>query len=348
MDLGRYMALCLGHPDHGYYMTRDPFGAKGDFTTAPEVSQIFGEMIGVWLADTWRKMGAPARFILLECGPGRGTLMADALRATGHVAGFHDALELHLLEMSPVLKQIQEETLKAYSPVWHAGLEGVPEDKPLLVIGNEFLDALPVHQLVRRKEEWSERVVDLAQAGGLVLAERAASQDIVALIPPSLLPPEENEVVEASPVLIQFLKGLCFRLKKQKGSALFIDYGYTFSAAGETLQAVSKHRHVSIFDAPGQVDLTAHVNFETLGTTAMAAGVTVHGPVTQNIFLERLGAGIRAAALCHNATESQEKDITESMNRLCGKDQMGALFKALAVCHDPALDLSGFHPVEGL
>ncbi|MCB1530064.1 MAG: SAM-dependent methyltransferase [Rhodospirillales bacterium] len=347
MDLGRYMALCLGHPEYGYYMTRDPFGVKGDFTTAPEISQIFGEMIGVWLADTWEKMGAPANFILLECGPGRGTLMADALRATKNVAGFHAALALHLLEMSPVLRQAQEEALKAHNPVWHAGLESVPEDMPLLVIGNEFLDALPVHQLVRQKDGWAERTVEPAQGGGFALGAREASQEMIALVPPSLLPWQDRDVVEVSPILIRFLKSLCFRLKKQKGSALFIDYGYMSSAAGETLQAVHKHRPVSILDAPGQADITAHVNFETIGTISMAEGVTVHGPVPQGAFLERLGAGIRAAALCNNATESQEKDIAESMNRLCAKNRMGTLFKALAICDDPALDLSGFQAVEG-
>jgi len=161
MDLGEYMSLCLSHPEHGYYMTRDPFGQKGDFTTAPEISQMFGEMIGVWVADTWIKMGSPKKIIILECGPGRGTLMADAMRVTKNVDGFHDAVQLHLLEMSPVLKDIQKDSLKEYGATWHSEPESVPTDSPLIVIGNEFLDALPVRQLVFTETGWQEKVVKI-------------------------------------------------------------------------------------------------------------------------------------------------------------------------------------------
>lgn len=342
MDLGRYMGLCLGHPTHGYYMTRDPLGVQGDFTTAPEISQLFGDVIGGWLADAWVKMGAPDPFYLVECGPGRGTLMADILRVTKTLPAFHAAAKIHLIEMSPILREKQQETLSGYDVTWHDDFGEVPADAPLILIGNEFLDALPIRRFMHLKRGWQEEVVRLDEKGDLTLGLVPADHGMVAMIPPMLLKPAKTECIEISPVLNQYLKSIYEHIGMTTGIALFIDYGYPQTACGKTLQAVKKHHSVSIFDAPGETDLTAHVNFETVGTFAMQQGLTVHGPVPQGDYLRRVGIEARMAVLNKNATDRQIEDLKKSINRLTGYDQMGQLFKVMAIASNPALNLEGF------
>ncbi len=318
IDVGRFMALALGHPEFGYYMTRDPFGRGGDFTTAPEISQMFGEMIGAWVADVWTQMGRPD-FVLLECGPGRGTLMADMMRATKNVPGFHEACSVHLMEISPVLKDKQAGVLADYKPMWHAGLESVPKDKPLIMIANEFLDALPVRQFVRDGGAWHERMVDFKD-GTFVFV------------------PEQGEIMEQSPACVDFIKDVSAHLQKTGGAALFIDYGYT-SGTGESLQAVKNHKYVPVLEDVGNADLTAHVDFAALKEVA---GVKVLGPVEQGAFLRKLGIEARAEMLAQKAAPEQKVQLQNALQRLCDSGQMGSLFKVMGLVHGETIHPAGF------
>lgn len=346
MDLGEYMALCLGHPQYGYYMTRDPFGVSGDFMTAPEVSQMFGEMVGLWLADLWIKSGQPKEFIMLELGPGRGTLMDDILRATKKLPGFHDSMKLHLMEMSPVLRAAQKQKLGAYDPVWIDDFSQLPATIPAFIVANEFFDALPVRQLTFRGGEWRERVVAIGDNDTLVLGEKEADPTLLGHLPEAVIlakgAPEEG-IYEISPVLNHVLKSVDILLKKQGGVAWFCDYGHGHSAAGETLQAVKSHQYTSIFDTPGTCDLTAHVDFENISRKARADGLTVHGPVSQSSFLKELGIEVRAERLKAGANEAQKADLDAGLKRLIDTDQMGSLFKVLALCSDANMEIAGFH-----
>lgn len=346
MDLGEYMGLCLSHPVHGYYMTRDPLGTDGDFTTAPEVSQMFGEMIGAWLADLWIKMGSPAAFILLECGPGRGTLMADALRATKNVPGFHAAAKLHLMEISPVLKEAQKRALAVYDPVWIDDVAQLPARLPVLLVANEFLDALPVRQLRREKGGWLERIVSIGPENTLIAGEVEADPALVEELPAAIRHGGEDGIFETSRVLNQFIRSVDILLKTQGGGALFLDYGHAHTAWGETVQAVRAHKFAGIFDTPGLCDLTAHVDFENIARLAGEDEVAVHGPVTQGAFLKNLGIEVRAARLMAGANPAQADSLRAGLARLIDTEQMGNLFKVIALCNDPSITPAGFH--EGL
>lgn len=344
MPLSRYMELCLSHPVHGYYRARDPLGAAGDFTTAPEISQMFGELIGAWLVAAWQAMGAPRRFILLEAGPGRGTLMSDALRVAQKVSGFMASASVHLLETSPVLRQKQAVSLSAYLPVWHDDLTTVPDDAPILFVGNEFLDALPVDQLKYTKSGWVQVCIGMSDnpAEPFRYTAQNASQNLCDLIPRRVIPYRVGDIVEVSSILNQFLNDLYLRLKKQTGSALLIDYGYRHSDTGDSVQAVHKHQPVSIFFEPGEADLTVHVNFENVQNRALSAGLTAHGITTQGEFLRRMGIEYRAQALKQKASDAQARDIDSALHRLTAPEQMGDLFKVLAVSSDPSMILPGF------
>ena len=342
MDLAEYMGLCLGHPEYGYYMTRDPLGRAGDFITAPEVSQMFGEMIGLWLADCWMKFGRPDPFILLECGPGRGTLMADILRVTKSLDGFHIAMKLHLMEISPVLKTAQKTALAGFEPVWIEKLDELPCDIPLFCIGNEFLDALPVHQLVF-DGQWHENIVGFDHNDTLCLAKKPAELLLLKHLAGQFIHNPKAGIYEVSPVLNHFINQLTNILKKQDGIGLFIDYGHLKSGQGDTLQAIRQHQHVSIFDTPGLCDLTVHVDFERVGQLALMNELTVFGPVPQGRFLKNLGIQVRAGRLS-DINPAQQDDIKSSLHRLIDQKQMGTLFKAIAFGHnkDQILDLAGF------
>jgi NADH dehydrogenase [ubiquinone] 1 alpha subcomplex assembly factor 7 len=328
----RYMSLCLAHPVYGYYMTRDPLGAAGDFTTAPEISQMFGELIGLWAAEVWRRMGEPTLLRLVELGPGRGTLMADALRAARLVPEFLAAARVHLVETSPVLKERQRQRLTGVSPPlsWHGRLDEVPEG-PALVVANEFFDALPVRQFVRTEAGFVERLVGL---DGDHLAFGLAPE------PASGLPPRgrPGDVLEWPATAIETVRSLAARLLGQGGAALVIDYGAAGPGFGDTLQAVRRHAYADPLAEPGEADLTTHVDFATMARTAAAAGVRTHGPVTQGAFLRGLGIEARAAALAGSARTSDPAAVRVALERLVGEgpDAMGTLFKVLALSH-PAL-----------
>ncbi len=348
LPVSRYMALCLGHPVYGYYLTRDPLGAKGDFTTAPEISQIFGELLGLWAAAVWQAMHAPDVVRLVELGPGRGTLMADALRAGRILPGFTSAVDVHLVETSPVLRRKQEEALapSGASVTWHDRLEDVP-DGPAIVLANEFFDALPIAQFVRGANGWHERKVGIGPDGALAfgvdpIASPAAAA-FARLFPPPHVPGAVLEHLESGA-----MEALAARLASGEGAALIIDYGHSRSGFGDTLQALSAHRFVDPLARPGEADLTAHVDFAALARTARAAGARPFGPLTQGVFLERLGLSARADRLKFNAPNTQRVAIDAAHRRLSGtgEGEMGALFKVLCVT-SPAFEAPpGFDPSE--
>ena len=327
ISVARYMALALGHPEHGYYQRGDPLGVAGDFITAPEISQIFGEIIGLWCAVTWKQMGAPDPVRLVELGPGRGTLMADALRAIARAApALATAVELHLVENSPALRKLQERTLGAAGGRWHAAFETVP-DGPLLLVANEFFDALPIVQYQRGEDGWRERLVDIdpaAEAGfRFVLSEDRTS-----------LMTDDGPVggiVETCPQGLALAGALGARLRRHGGAALIVDYGYGEGAAGDSLQAVRRHAPHDVLHDPGEADITAHVDFAALADAARRGGARVFGPVTQRAFLTRLGLAERAARLARTATPAQAREITAGTRRLIDRKEMGTLFKVLAL-----------------
>jgi NADH dehydrogenase [ubiquinone] 1 alpha subcomplex assembly factor 7 len=328
LSVERYMALCLGHPAHGYYMTRDPLGAKGDFITAPEISQMFGELIGLWAAQAWLDMGQPDQLRLIECGPGRGTLMQDALRAAATIPGFLQALRVDLVETSPVLKAEQLRRLSGCGvPVdWHASLQSIPSGIPRIILGNEFLDALPVRQYVRQDGGWHERLVGVdgeALVFGLApYPEKTLTQEA-----------PEGAILEIASEAQRFVTDLAAGLKADGGAALFIDYGHGRTGFGDTLQAIMKHAFVDPLANPGDADLTAHVDFDALSRTAKAAGLSVHGPVEQGPFLRNLGLQVRAEMLMQKAVDDgQRLRIKDEERRLTdnARTGMGKLFKAIA------------------
>ena len=342
ISVATFMGLCLGHPVHGYYATRDPFGRAGDFITAPEISQMFGELIGLWAAAVWQAMGAPAQVALLELGPGRGTLMADALRAARVVPAFAATLDVHLVETSPMLQRRQQEILAASSvPIaWHREFASVPSG-PLIVIANEFFDALPVHQAVKTERGWHERMVGVGPDGRLAFALHPDPIPGFAAVVP-------EPVAKAGAVYEwrsrDVVADIASRVARDGGAALVVDYGHSESALGETLQAVGRHGFADPLAAPGEVDLTAHVDFAALARMAQAAGARVHGPVTQGDFLRRIGIEARAAALRAKATPAQATDVDAALARLTGggRDSMGELFKATAFADPEAGALPGF------
>ncbi|MBP7721937.1 MAG: SAM-dependent methyltransferase [Alphaproteobacteria bacterium] len=329
IDIAEFMGLALGHPAHGYYMKGDPFGARGDFTTAPEISQMFGEMVAAWIMDVWQQMGSPV-FTLMECGPGRGTLMADIMRATKNVPGFHDSAKVHLLEISPALRAMQAAALENYAPEWHVNLETLP-DRPMIVIANEFLDALPVRQLIHTADGWKERVVGIAN-GNFAFDTKEL---------PFNLPVDaaEGAIFEISPVRSQFVTDL---VKKLNGAALIIDYGHSESGIGDTLQALKSHKYISPLEEIGNADLTTHVDFHAVKLAAEAAGAEVSGPVEQGAFLKDLGIAQRAEILTLRATPAQKFDIEKALQRLTDPSQMGSLFKVMGLTNGQNLSLPGF------
>ncbi|HWE73945.1 MAG TPA: SAM-dependent methyltransferase [Stellaceae bacterium] len=332
ISIADYMRDCNAH----YYATRDPFGAAGDFTTAPEISQVFGELIGAWCADYWQRMGSPHPVLLVELGPGRGTLMADALRATKRVPGFHEALTLHLVEQSPVLRKLQLEKLAIYRPQFHNHIVNLPPG-PVLLVANEFIDALPILQFDRRDGAWHQRQIAFDEAAGALTVRT----DPLPSRTDSILPQApDGAVLEER--MSNYAAYIAARLRDRGGAALVIDYGYAPSQSSDTLQAVRQHKKVPIVESPGEVDLTALVDFHQFAITASGNGAAVHGPVTQAQFLIELGITAREAALLKTATPEQQSAIRSGCRRLIEPAEMGTLFKALALTQQGGPAPAGF------
>lgn len=328
ISLERLMALALGHPRHGYYMTRDPFGAAGDFVTAPEVSQMFGELLGLWAAEVWRVMGAPNRVTLMELGPGRGTLMADALRAGAAMPGFRDAVHVVMVETSPVLREAQRRALapSGAKAIWSDTLDDAPGG-PLIALANEFFDALPARHYVRAADGWRERMIGLGGDGALRF-------DLADDVEPTLTAQApEGAILELSPVSLRLAGALAARVAREGGAALIVDYGYASTAIGETLQALRAHEYVDPLRDLGEADLTVHVDFSALARAAQASGAAAYGPITQAELLRNLGIGARADRLARGMDAVGVRRLEADLNRLAGAgaDSMGELFKALAI-----------------
>jgi NADH dehydrogenase [ubiquinone] 1 alpha subcomplex assembly factor 7 len=347
ITVAEYMETALGHPEHGYYMKGDPFGVTGDFITAPEISQVFGELIGLWAAVTWQQIGqqigqqtgSAQKTALVECGPGRGTLMRDLLRAAKSVPAFSASIDIHLVETSPALRERQKTTLVDYAPQWHDSLDTVPEG-PTILIANEFLDALPIRQLVKTEAGWAERRIGLEERG-LTFETGEIVLDADRLIPVGATA-ADGAIFEICPAAQKIADILNRRMSRAPGAALFIDYGHLISSPGDTLQAVQEHRYANVLLAPGDADVTAHVDFGAFGHALRGGGSRTMGPVTQSAFLKSLGIIERTEKLARGATPEAAAIIRSASQRLTAPDQMGDLFKVMVATHADSPTLAGF------
>jgi len=338
ITVGDYMTLCLLHPKHGYYTTRDPLGASGDFTTAPEISQMFGEMLALVLAQSWQDQGRPRRFLLAELGPGRGSLMADVLRVLRQVDDMLEGAEIWLVEASPALKEVQKNRLRGHTVNWAARLEDLPE-APLFLLANEFFDALPIRQFIRAENGWQERMIGLQ---GDSLAFGLAAPLPVA---PALVGPDNarvGQIIETCPPAQTLTGELARRIAAFGGLALITDYG-GWGSDGDTFQAVRDHKKEGPLENPGNADLTAHVDFAAIA--GAATGVAVSGLTPQGVLLERLGITARAQALAAKLSGPALENHIAAHHRLTHPDAMGTLFKAMALTPElsplpPGFDLN--------
>ncbi len=338
------MVDALGHPEWGFYATRDPLGRAGDFITAPEISQVFGELIGAWCASVWAAMGQPDPVDLIELGPGRGTLLADALRAVKQIApAFHAALQVHLVETSRALRRKQADALEnlglVRAPSWHDDLTGVPT-RPAIILANEFFDAMPMKQYVKIGAGWQERRIGLGDDKATL--EFTLKPAFPLRLPLGLADIAEGDVVEVSPTGEALAALIASRVAADGGAALIVDYGHGASAAGDTLQAVRRHEFQGILDHPGETDLSHHVDFGALAIAVENAGARALGPIPQGLFLGRLGIDRRAEALFLGAPPDQFQAILGAVRRLVHPAGMGLLFKAFAIANTDLPPLPGF------
>ncbi len=344
MSVAQFMTISLLDPKEGYYATRDPLGSGGDFITAPEVSQMFGEMIGLWLVQAWSDQGCPKNPRLVELGPGRGTLMADVLRTAKVAPEFLADLEVVLIEASPALQQLQADKLRGLGAdiSWQAQFDDGLDDRPLFLIANEFFDALPLRQYVKTKRGWCERLVTVSQ-GELTFALAPVPAPI-ATIPADRAKAPDGGVYETSPAATALAEAIARIIAAKGGAALMLDYGYAeASGFSETLQAVSGHRFADTLAEPGEDDVSAHVDFAALAQAGRRGGANVSGPVTQGMFLANIGIVERAEQLM-KANPDNSRDLLTTTERLIGNDQMGTLFKVLAFVPPVISDVAGFPP----
>ncbi|MCB1559123.1 MAG: SAM-dependent methyltransferase [Alphaproteobacteria bacterium] len=327
MSVETYWTLCLSHPEHGYYIKQDPLGSAGDFTTSPEISQLFGEMIGIWAAEQWNRLGKPDTLHLIECGPGRGTLMADLLRIAKLIPDFAASLYIHLVETSPKLRNKQKQVLEGWNVIWHDNISTIPTAFPNLIVGNEFLDALPIRQFVFDKDGWFERVIG---ASNDALTFGRGGQVSGTDFPASTKENIQGQIFEYSPAREACFAEMCEKVSAQGGAILMIDYGHTKSALGDTFQAVKSHKFVDVLENAGDADLTSHVDFERLMHKALDYKLAA-SCLNQSEFLMSCGIEQRARQLKEKAMQDQRRDIDLALQRLTADDQMGTLFKVLEV-----------------
>lgn len=339
LRISDYFALCLADPDYGYYQTRDPFGKAGDFVTAPEISQLFGEMIGVCLVQAWHTQGAPDNVRIVEIGPGRGTLMSDALRVIARLAPeLYEAATIHMVETSKRLRSIQKQTLVRIKQriSWHDAFEEIPDGFTLMV-ANELFDAIPIQQFVKTPQGFFERMVGLDESGALAFGLGPGTLD-ASVLPVATDQVPDGQIFEISPARTAVIQSVASKIVRDGGTALVIDYGHLTTGFGDTLQAVFQHEYDPPLLRPGEADLTSHVDFQVLAEAARAAGAYVHRPMTQGDFLVGLGIVERAGALGTGRDSLTQATIQDAVNRLAGEGEgrMGALFKVLAISGKPA------------
>ncbi|PCJ99888.1 MAG: SAM-dependent methyltransferase [Zetaproteobacteria bacterium] len=348
MGLGAFTTMALCYPEFGYYMGADPFGVEGDFITAPEISQMFGEVIGAWVIDVWKQLGQPEKINLIECGPGRATLMSDILRSGKSVGGFIDAVQLHLIESSDTLRERQKDTLKEHNISWHMDLSGVEGDDPCIILGNEFLDALPIEQLKRTEGGWKKRGVIVKDTQPEFKSIWVEVDDALTQFLPSKT--QSEQIYEVAPARIEFITACVNLLNKSTGAALFIDYGYTKSTYGDTLQALKAHKFVDVLKDVGACDITSHVDFDALSRCVSAQGMHVESISPQGRFLIALGIEHRLLVLKNTALKTVAlgdasaliKDMENSVERLIEEKQMGDLFKVMCFHSGNGLKPAGF------
>ena len=344
IPVAAYMAAALSDPEFGYYARRMPLGSDGDFVTAPDISQMFGELIGLWCVDLFEQLGSPGALRLIELGPGRGTLMLDLWRAVSIRPEFQNAARIRLVELNPTLRELQKTALKDVAVEWHETFaDAAKSDRaaPLIVIANEFLDALPVHQLVKTGSGWRERMVGFDPAGQAFFFVAAAEPTpVCADIPPALYDAPPGSIFEIGLEARALMEQIAAELAASRGAALIVDYGHGERTIGDTMQAVRGHRYHDALADPGLADITAHVDFAALIQAAEAKDVRCRGPATQGEFLRRLGIAQRAERLGQSRPDRAE-EISAALHRLIDGDKMGTLFKALAVA-DPSLSPAGF------
>ncbi|MHA6641715.1 class I SAM-dependent methyltransferase [Mesorhizobium sp. A623] len=331
IPVSEYMALCLFDPRDGYYTTREPFGTEGDFITAPEISQMFGELVAVWLYQAWQAAGRPMPVTVAEIGPGRGTLMKDMLRTLSRLdVGFVEAASFAMIETSPRLAKIQQKTLAgaAARPDWYETVESLPET-PLLIVGNELFDAVPIRQFVRTQKGWRERMIGLDDEEKLAFFAGAASLD-PSLLPDGAADASQGAIVELAPARSALMTTITQRIEGNGGAGLFIDYGYLTPGIGDTLQALRRHRHEDVLASPGEADLTSHVDFAALAAIARTHQLDAH-LTTQGAFLLGMGLLERAGRLGAKADAAGREKLAQEVERLAGPQAMGELFKVLAI-----------------
>lgn len=334
LSIAKFMQYALYDDDKGYYKKSNPIGENGDFITAPEVSQLFGEMLGIFVANQWLVLGKPAKYNLIELGPGRGTLLDDILRATKHIEGFWQATNLNLLEINQNLITSQKAKLLKHNIncKWHSSIDDIPKDIPMIVIANEFFDCLPINQYILKASQWQEIYVDLEKKE--YISQNIFSEKIQNLLK-KYINAKENDIVEISFQAQEILTKLAQAINSVSGTILVIDYGYELADSrhnfNSTLQALKKHKYTSIFENIGEVDLTAHVDFGALKEIAALNKCKTHGTYLQGDFLKNLGIELRADILKRNANDSQKRDIDLALQRLISPDEMGDLFKVLII-----------------
>jgi SAM-dependent MidA family methyltransferase len=331
ISIADYMAMCLFDRDEGYYTNREPFGKDGDFVTAPEVSQIFGELIGVWCVNAWQALGSPVEFVLCEIGPGRGTLMKDLLRAANKIApNFTDAARIYMVEISDRLEQTQKATLAKHGAaiIWKKQFNDV-DSGPLVLIANELFDAIPSRQFVKTNGRFAERVIALDEQMNLTFAVGSGSID-EGLLPPGNDIAPEGSIFEVAPARDALMHEIAARIHQDRGAALVFDYGHLHQGFGDTLQALSRHNAVDVLHIPGAADLTTHVDFHSLALAARAEGCKT-GAMTQGEFLLAMGLLDRAGALGRSKSVEVQDKIRLDVERLAAPEQMGTLFKTLCV-----------------
>lgn len=329
MSISTYMRLCLTHPTLGYYKKADPLGAKGDFVTAPEISQLFGEMIGIWLANTWTSLGAPKAFDLVELGPGRGTLLADALRVIKNVPGMIDAMRLALVETNPALIEKQKNLLTPFTPIWVTELSQLDDHTtPILMVANEFFDALPIRQFIKKDGTWHERLIGLE--GDKRQYGLSPTPLHTELIPDQMKDSSDGAIFEQSLLSQDVISTISDKLQNRSGALLAIDYGYTQTQIGDTFQAIENHQFADPLANPGKADLTAHVDFESLAKAATHTTGTDQNTLTQAAFLKAMGIVERTESL-KAKNPDHAANLETDLNRLIGDTEMGSLFKCLCI-----------------
>ena len=345
MSLASYITECLMHPEFGYYQKERVFGTDGDFTTAPEISPMFGEMIALALFERWQAMGKPNTFNLIEFGPGRGTLMADILHTLKAQQAFMSAVSIHFIEASLQLRHQQKTTLENIGHTdahWHTHLTEVPE-RPSLIIANEFFDALPIHQFEKTQDGWRERCVTVGENNTLTPALGDCSAAFSLTSQHLRESAKQGDILEVSPVSLGIMGDIAARLKQNDGAALIIDYGYSKSAFGDTFQALKAHHYTDPYNSPGSADLTAHVAFDQLKKAAEEKELICYGPQEQGAFLMQMGIGLRAQELAKNKTPEEQEAILSALKRLTAPNEMGELFKVLMVTDTNKSIPPGFH-----